>query len=505
MTEIFWNEQLAYPILAILQLLPLLAMVVIPVMRGSSLLFPVAMVFAVLELLLAVDLYRHFDHTHAAFQFAEFLPVLPLMNYHVAADGVSVLFMLLTALLVLLVVMYGYVRELKPFSTFFTVVFAIEATLMSMFVAVDMLWFVLISAIQLILVGYLLWRWATSPEKDLMFIRFLQFMGTGLLLLLVGMVMLGWSYVDSTGNAWTFDLFTLASIPVEKPIQSVVFFLLFYGFAVRVPLFPMHGWLPLAAEHGNVAVAPVFLLGLKVGVFGLLRFVLPVMPEAVFQWHGYVVAFAIAGIFYAALMAMMQVNLRRLLAFAVVSHTSILILGLFSLEHGAFMGSVLLSVNFGLAIAGLTFMTGMVLRRTRTTLLERLGGLFDHIPLVGITFLLAGLAIVGMPGTPGFDAAHLILEAAMKRFGALVTIAGALGNVIAAGFLLWAFQRAFLAPAVEAERAPREIAPISTIEKLIAGILVVVLLGTGFYSEPWLELIETSLEGLNNIYSGHHG
>lgn len=333
-------------------------------------------------------------------------------------------------------------------------------------------------------------------------LRYLQFMGTSLLLLLLGVGMLGWHHADITGGQWSFDLVALGQLGVAGPIQSVVFFLLFYSLGIRIPIFPLHGWLPVVAEHGTVAVAGVFLIGLKVGVYALLRFVFPLLPEAVWQWHEFVVAFAVAGIFYAALLAMMQVNLRRLLAFAVVSHTSILVIGLFSLNHLAFQGSVMLAVNFGFATVGLWFMTGFVFRRTRTMLLERLGGLFDHLPFIGVTFLISGLAIIGMPGTPGFDAAHLVLEASIERFGALVTVAAAVGNVVAAGFLLWAFQRAFLTPLPESEEG-RAVEPATSLEIVLAGLVIVALLGVGFNFEPWLDLIEPAIAQLSTYYGGH--
>jgi len=363
-----------------------------------------------------------------------------------------------------------------------------------------MLWFVLMSALQLLPVGYLLWRWATSPEKDMALTRFLQFMGTGVLLLLAGTLMLGWNHADATGGDWSFDLFQLSGVEVGTPIQSMIFFLLFYGLAIRTPLFPLHGWLPLIAEHGSVAVAPVFLLGLKIGVYGLLRFVFPLMPEAVVQWSPDVVTFAVFGVFYAAMLALLQVNMRRLLAFAVVSHTGVLMIGLFSLGELSFEGSVMLSVNFGLAITGLLFMSGLVYKRTHTMLLSRLGGLFDRIPLIGIAFLVAGLSIIGMPGTPGFDAFHLVLEDSMHRFGALVAIAAALGNVVAAGFLLFAFQRAFLARREE-KTGGKEVALATPMEQVVAILVVLVLLGTGFFSEPWLELTETSLSALSAVFT----
>ena len=138
----------------------------------------------------------------------------------------------------------------------------------------------------------------------------------------------------------------------------MIFLLLIMGLGVKAALVPLHGWLPLVAEHGTIAVAGVFLLGLKTGVFALVRFVFPLLPDAVLRWHEWVVAFALAGIFYAATLALMQVNLRRLLAFAVISHTSVLVIGLFSLSQTALQGSILLSSSFGTATAGLLFMSG---------------------------------------------------------------------------------------------------------------------------------------------------
>jgi NADH-quinone oxidoreductase subunit M len=229
----------------------------------------------------------------------------------------------------------------------------------------------------------------------------------------------------------------------------------------------------------------------------MLRFVMPVAPEAVLAWHTIIAAFAVTGVFYAAILALLQRNLRTLLAFAVVSHTSLAVLGLFSLHPLAFQGATLLAVNFGLAATVLLFMTGFVYRRTRTTSLDQLGGLFDRIPYIGLTFLAGGLAVVGMPGTPGFDAAHLVLEAGINRFGALPTVAAALGNVLAAGFLLWAFQKAFLAPRQEAGPAIERTQPM---EYVIAAVVTAVLFGTGFYLEPWFRLIETPLQGLARLF-----
>ena len=497
-----WSNQIGYPILTVLQLLPLATVVLLWLLRRHPLLVPAGILAASAELLVGIDLWRRYDSNLNGMQFSETVQILPQLVYHAGVDGISVVFILLTGLLTLLVTLYGFVRELKPFNRLYMTIFAVEASLMGLFVTLNLLWFVLLSAAQIGLVGYLLWRWGNSPDKDMAMRRFYQFMSVSILLLFAGTLLLGWNYADTHEGYWSFDLTQLSGAPVSETFRSVAFFLLFYGLAIRTPLFPLHGWLPLVAEHGNVAVAPTLLLGLKIGIYGLLRFVLPLLPTAVIEWHNYVAAFALCGIFYAAFLAMMQDNLRRLLAYAVISHTGILILGIFSLEHAAFMGSVILSATFGLALAALVFTTGLLYRRTHTTLLHNLGGLFDTLPFLGITFLIGGLAIIGMPGTPGFDAAHLILESAIHKFGALVTIASALGNVAAAGFLLWAFQRAFLAPRPSGGQ-PFQVIPISKAEVFVVSTLIIVLLSAGFYIEPWLKLIDQPLSALSTIYTSH--
>jgi len=499
MQVLAWHNQLEFPILAIMQLLPFAGLLMVRFLGNRPAALS-ALAITTLELLLAIYLYRQFNQDVTALQFGEHINLFGPLDYHAAIDGISVMFLLLTNFLILIVSLYGPIRGLTPQNRFQTTVLGIQACLVAMFVTLNLLWFVLISFIQLILLGYLLWRWATSPNKDTAFTRYLQFMGSGLLLLILGTLLLGWQYAEAHNHVWSFDLVDLKASPILPVYQGWIFFLLFYGLAVRIPLFPLHGWLPLAVEHGTVAVAPILLLGLKTGIYGILRFVYPLLPDAVMEWQTFLLVLAVAGILYAALLAMMQENLRRLLAYAVISHTGIVMIGLLSLHPLAFQGSTLLTINFGLAIAGLFFMTGLIFQRTGTTHLPQLGGLFDHMPVVAIAFLIASLAIVGMPGTPGFDAAHLLMEGSIDRFGTLVTIGAALGNVMAAGFLLWAFQRVFLSQAEVTTLQIRTTATLST-EVLIAAVIIVALLGLGFYTEPWLDLIDRSLAPLNDLYS----
>jgi NADH-quinone oxidoreductase subunit M len=489
-SETFWYQQSALPWLAILQLLPLFGAVVVFAFKERSTAVNAGKVFALAELLLCIFVTSRINPTTATLQFAERIDAL---GYHVAVDGLSMVFLLVAALLTFLMTLYGMSRGMISPGRLFAVLLVAEAGLVGMLVTMNLAWFAAFSALELWAVTYLLRRWASSRAETQALARFIQYQGFGWLLFVGGCLVLGWSHADATGGRWSFDLFDLAGVMHAGKAQTVAFYLLFYGLAVRTPLFPLHGWLPNMAQHGLIAVAPALMVGIKVGIYGMLRFVLPLTPAAVQYWQPYIVGFAMAGVFFTAALAFQQTNLRRLLAFAVVSHTSLLVIGVFSLHESGIQGAVLLAANFGLAVTGMWFIVGFVFRRTGTTELHELSGLFERIPFLAIAFLIFGLAIVGMPGTPGFDAAHLILEAAIAAFGALSTVAAALGNVAAAGFLLWAFQRAFLshekAGGIDVDRT-------MPMEYLVCGIALAAMLTIGIFTEPWLHLTEAASQGL---------
>lgn len=487
-SEILWHEQARLPLLLLLQALPLAGAGVVHVLQERKAAVLAGKVFALLELVLGIAAVLHIDPKSPALQLAErFAP----LAYHVAVDGLSLVFLLLAALLTLLMTLYGMSRGMISPGRLFAVLLLAEAGLVGMLLTVNVAWFAAYSGLELWAVVYLLRRWASSRAEIQALARFVQYQGFGWALFAAGCVVLGWGHAEATGGRWSFDLFDLAgALPVGK-FQTAAFYLLFYGLAVRTPLFPLHGWLPNMAQHGLIAVAPALMVGVKVGIYGMLRFVLPLTPSAVAYWQPYVVGFAMAGVFFTAALAFQQTNLRRLLAFAVVSHTSLLVIGLFSLHEAGIQGAILLAANFGLAVTGMWFIVGFVFRRTGTTELHELSGLFERIPFLAIAFLSFGLAIVGMPGTPGFDAAHLILEASIDQFGALSTVATALGNVAAAGFLLWAFQKAFLSQAREGGLDVDRTLPM---EYVVCGIALAAMLAIGFFTEPWLYLTEVAAQ-----------
>lgn len=485
--EILWPQQAGLPLLALLQLLPLVGAAVVFALRERSTAIVAGKAFALATLLLAGYATACIDPLRPELQLAEHIAPL---GYHAAVDGLAMVFVLVAALLTFLMTLYGMSRGMISPGRLFAVLLLAEAGLLGMLVTVSLAWFAAASALELWAVTFLLRRWAASTVESQALVRFVQYQAFGWGLFVAGALVLAWSYADRHDGLWSFDLFDLVAAAPSARFETVAFYLLFYGLAVRTPLFPLHGWLPNMAQHGLIAVAPALMVGVKVGIHGMLRFVLPLTPNAVQYWQPYVVGFAMAGVFFTAALAFQQTNLRRLLAFAVVSHTSLLVIGLFSLHEAGIQGSVLLAANFGLAVTGMWFIVGFVFRRTGTTELGELSGLFERIPFLAVAFLTFGLAIVGMPGTPGFDAAHLVLEAAIDQFGALSTVATALGNVAAAGFLLWAFQRAFLSQHENGKGA--DVDRTLRMEYLVCGIALLALLAIGFFTEPWLHLTETA-------------
>jgi NADH-quinone oxidoreductase subunit M len=210
----------------------------------------------------------------------------------------------------------------------------------------------------------------------------------------------------------------------------------------------------------------------------------------------------LAGVFYGALLALMQLNLRRLLAFASVNQTGMLVVGVFCLNRDGLAGSLLLAINFGVAASALLLASGLLLHRAGSSLLPRLGELFDPMPLLAMTFLVAALSTVAMPGTPGFDAAHMLLEGAIQTHDWAISVAIAVGNVLAAAFLLRAFQQVFLAHRRESAIRPLKVR-VTWLEIALNGLVCAGLLGVGFYSEPWLKVVDQSVRDLAGRFDAY--
>ena len=267
-SEILGAEQGGPPLLAILQLLPLCGATVAFAFKERATAVVAGKAFALAELLLCIVVASRINPASATLQLAErFEP----LAYHVAVDGMSIVFLLVAALLTVLMTFYGMSRGMISPGRLFAVLLVAEAGLVGMLVTLNVAWFALFSALELWAVIYLLRRWASSRAETQALARFVQYQSFGLALFVAGCLVLGWGHADASGGRWSFDLFDLAGTVLADRFQTVAFFLLFYGLAVRTPLFPLHGWLPNMAQHGLIAVAPALMVGTKAVSYTHLR------------------------------------------------------------------------------------------------------------------------------------------------------------------------------------------------------------------------------------------
>ncbi|MEQ1635156.1 MAG: NADH-quinone oxidoreductase subunit M [Methylococcales bacterium] len=494
----YWPESAAFPLLSTLTCVPLLT--VIAIMRSQSALTAIRFGFAgaLLTLVLSIYLLMIFNAGKPGIHLVEQARFAGL-SYTVGVDGANILFIPLLAVLTFLALIYTLITRHKTDRLFIACLLGYEGILIGAFVALNLLQFWLWCVLECIPVTLLTLHAGTGKNRRWIMARVLQYWLSGLLMTLAGFLLLAYG-MPGPGQAISFDWLALKLHHAHFSNETLIFLLLFLGFAIRMPLFPFHGWLPLLLEHGTVASAAIFLVGLKLGIYAVIRFILPFVPDDAEIWAGFVMTLGLLSIFYGAALALLQINIRRLLAFAVLSHTGMLIIGMFCFNDYGLEGSLLLCIAYGLATAGMLFSVGLIYERTRTAFIPRLGGLFDSNSTLALLFLISALSTMVMPGTPGFDAAHLLLEGIIERDGWLIAIAILIGNVLAAAFLLHAFQQVFITPPKRASHPSSSLYhPVAT-ERMIALVICGLLVGTGFYTTPWLNFIDQDAATIGKHY-----
>jgi NADH-quinone oxidoreductase subunit M len=495
-----WPESVGFPMLTTLTLIPLVAMIAALAMRSSATTMRFAYIATLLNVLLSLYLLIEFDDNKTGIQFAEQFSLFGL-SYSVGVDGLNILFIPLIACSTLLVLIYISATRTAGNSRLIACVLGYEAILIGAFCALNVLQFWLLTAFELIPILLVTRQSGLDQKKRFLVVRLLQYFGASLFLTLCGFLLLAFGLIDSE-HELTFDLLTLKNNNAYLHDETLIFILLFYGFAIRMPLFPFHGWLPLLAEQSSLTSMAVFVIGLKLGVYAMIRFIFPLVPGVAEQWANYVLILCLISIFYGALLAFMQNNIYRLLAFATISHTGMLVFGVFSFNEHGLEGTLLLSLVYGLASVGMLFSIGLINEQTRTAMIPRLGDLFDSHTTLALLFLITALSTMIMPGSLGFDAGHLLLEGVIEEHEWGVSVTILTGHVLAAGFLLWAFQRMFLATSKRHKHYSINKQTIIQ-ERIIAFVICALHIGTGLNSMPLLNLIDKDVSDLVSQYPVH--
>jgi NADH-quinone oxidoreductase subunit M len=492
--EVLALDQVGFPILSVLIGLPLATCIILLFVRGRRAAATVAITGAAVEAVLAGFLALRFVGGVADIQFVERSSRVLGVSWHLGVDGVSLLFIPLTALLGLLVVVYAVSAGKSNVGHYTMAILALEAAMIGAFAALDLVVFWFFFVIELVPSWFLITRWGTGPQRRRAALEYVSFMAVGSVLMLAGILLLGRNFAAATGEGYSFELARLLEVGVPADQQTLVFFLLFLGFAVKAPIFPFHTWLPKVLEHGPVVGLSVFLVGVKLGTYGLIRFVIPLLPEAASGWFWLMALLGTTGTVYGALLALGQTNLRRLLAFASLAHMGVVMLGLFSLNLDGFEGGLLQMVNLGIVGAGLFFVAGFLTTRVGPPEIGALGGLVHHAPLLTGTFLIVALAGIGLPGTNGFNGEHLVMLGAYERHW-LMALAAGLGVFLTAAYSLSYFVRGFLGEA--RPQVVERVYDLTTSERGIVIVLVAFIFWIGLGTGPFIQTMRPSLTVLS--------
>jgi len=363
------------------------------------------------------------------------------VHYFVGLDGLSLPMFLLNGLLVFLAVLISWKTTVRP-REYFALVLVLETAVSGVFSALDFLLFFLFWELELIPMFLLIGIWG-STRREYAAMKFILYTVAGSAFMLVGILVL---YFAVPASGRSFDMVMLAAQRFTPEVQMLAWVLLFIGFAVKVPIFPLHTWLPDAHTEAPTAIS-VLLAGvlLKMGAYGLLRANVTMLPEATQYFAGALAVLAVINILYGALVAMVQTDLKRVIANSSISHMGYVVLGASALTPLALQGAVFQMFTHGTITALLFTMVGLVYDRTHTREIAALGGLAGRMPFVAIGFVVAALASLGLPGLSGFVSEFLVFIGSFPVRQA-ATVIGIFTIVVTAGYMLWTLQRVFFGP-----------------------------------------------------------
>jgi NADH-quinone oxidoreductase subunit M len=480
------------PVIALLILLPILGAIVVSLIpsRRRELLLPVAVALSILPLAVALVMLFEFETGVAGFQFTEQAIDFAAwgVSWNVGVDGISILLIVLTTLLFPISLLASTSITTRP-KAYLVFLLILEAGLLGVFVALDLVMFFVFFEITLVPMYMIIGIWG-SGNRVYAAMKFVLYTALGSAFLLAGIIFLGVAAGNQLG-AITFDYAALLQLDLPRNTQMWLFLAFAAAFAIKVPLFPLHTWLPDAHTEaptaGSVLLAGVLL---KLGTYGFLRFNLTLFPDAAVRAAPFIATLAVIGIIYGAVVAIMQPDVKRLVAYSSVSHLGFIVLGTFALTTQGLQGGVIQMVNHGLTTGALFLLIGMIYERRHTRLISDYGGLARVMPIFAGFFLFTAFASIGLPGLNGFIGEFEVL------LGSYLTLPGwaivaAFGVVLAAIYLLWAYQRMFTGPITHPEN--EKLIDLSWRERAILIPLAVLIIFLGVYPKPALDRIEPSV------------
>ncbi|MBI3826053.1 MAG: NADH-quinone oxidoreductase subunit M [Candidatus Rokubacteria bacterium] len=459
------------------------------VLRGG------ALAVAVLAFVVSLALWTGFDARQADYQFVEDMRWMPSLGvgYHLGLDGISLLLVLLTTLLSPIALGSAWRAIEDRTKEFVITMLVLETGMLGVFVSLDLFLFYVFWEGMLIPMYFVIGVWG-GENRIYAAIKFVLYTMAGSVLMLVAILALYAQHGAATG-AYTFDLPTLERWVMPRGLaQNLMFAAFALAFAIKVPLFPFHTWLPdahvEAPTAGSIILAGVLL---KMGTYGFLRFCLPLFPDASMRYAPVIFALAVVGVIYGAWVSTVQPDLKKLVAYSSVSHLGFVMLGIFTLNVQGMVGGVIQMINHGLSTGALFLMVGMIYERRHTRLIADFGGLWTVIPAFSAVFMVVVLSSLGLPGLNGFVGEFLVLLGTFRAHPVLATFATT-GIIFAAVYLLWMYQRVIFGEVTsEANRRLRDLSPREW--AVVVPLLVFIVL-IGVAPSPFTGRTEASVKAL---------
>ena len=482
---------------SIVTFLPIVGAVLLALLprRADGALRVGALLVSLLTFVASLPIWFRFDADSADYQFEEIVRWMPGLgvSYHVGIDGISLLLVLLTTFLTPIALVSAWHAIEERTKEFVIAMLVLETGMLGVFVSLDLFLFFVFWEAMLIPMYFIIGVWG-GARRVYAAIKFVLYTMIGSALMLLAILALYYQHGAATGT-FTFDLPTIARwvMPPGTP-QTLMFLAFALAFAIKVPLFPFHTWLPdahvEAPTAGSVILAGVLL---KMGTYGFLRFCLPLFPDASVALAGVVFALSVIGIVYGAWVSTVQPDLKKLVAYSSVSHLGFVMLGIFTFTPQGLVGGVIQMINHGLSTGALFLMVGMIYERRHTRLIEDFGGLWKVIPAFSALFLIVSLSSLGLPGLNGFVGEFLILIGAFQVNGWLAAIATT-GIIFAAVYLLWMYQRVVFGEIRHEEN--RHLRDLGLREWAILVPVLVFIVWIGVYPSVFTEKTRVSVEAL---------
>ncbi len=473
-------------ILLIILLIPFITGLILLLVRNASTVKSAALVVAVANLLITLSLFFTVSASYSV-NWIDFLGTKFALGY----DGISLIMLLLTNLLFPFIILAGFKREQQQVSVLYALILFTQSALIGVFLAQNAFLFYVFWELALIPIYFILLLWGGEGRRAITF-KFFIYTLTGSLFLLFGIIYL--YHLTPGVHTTDFSAFNQLKIPVQSQIW--LFWILFIAFAIKMPLFPFHTWQPstytMAPTQGVMILAGVMT---KMGVYGALRFLFPIVPQGVLYWQNTVIVLSLIGVIYASVIAFRQTDLKKLIAFSSMAHISLMVAAMFVLNYYALQGLLIQALSHGVTIVALFYLVTLIEERTGTLELPLMGGIKIKAPNMAILLLLVVLGSIALPLTAGFVGEFLMITGLFEQ-SVWFAVFGGMTMILGAIYMLYAYQRVMLG---ELKAGFEKVTDIRFLDYLILVPLIILILGLGIFPQPIFNIVEESVNIMQKL------